>query len=123
MTGRKISQAEFRRNYVNVNPREINSPIKPEPEQQMIYNPVTLRYDAIVGMTDKAVCIQFEKDGEEHWFPRSLSRINKRVKQITVPKKFIQDKEVMDKEVERSDGTSDPKSLTEFFDRQKDEQR
>jgi len=117
MKGRKISKDEFKRNYVNVDQSEVNRPlIKPEPEPEMIYNPVTLKFYAVVAMTDKGVCVLFEKNGAECWFPRALSRINNRVKQITVPKKFIDSRQEVEEII--ADVEDTPKDLTEFFGKQ-----
>src|SRR4051812_37285355 len=105
MTGKKISKEHFKRNYTKVNPRDINAPInpeldliRPEPEPKTIHKPITLKYNEIVMMTAKGVCIRFEKDGAEYWFSRALTRVNKRVKEVTLPKNFVEDRGIIDAE-------------------------
>ena len=105
MRGKKITRADFLKNYVNVDESEINRPA-PEFEprfinegERMIYNPVRLFYYKAVGETEKAVQLQFE-NGAEEWFSKALMRINTKKKEIVIPRNFAEERKLLEYEVE-----------------------
>ena len=100
MKGRKISKAEFKRNYSNVKPSEINKSIKKDKDVQVdiIHDPVTINYYKIIAFTDKARLIQF-LDGVTYWLPKKLSILDRENGTITIPKTFTNETALLDFEV------------------------
>jgi len=96
MRGKKITRAEFMKNYINVDESEINTPVKEmeSKDARMIFNPVTLFYHKFLGETEKAYLLQFE-DASEHWFSKKLSRVNIKKKEIKLPKNFAQERNLL----------------------------
>jgi hypothetical protein len=100
MKGRKITRAEFLKNYINVDEAEINKPevVKPE-EVRMIFNPIKLEFHKFLGETEKAFFLQFE-DGTEHWLSKSLTRVNLKKKHVIMPKNFAQERNLLEFKVD-----------------------
>ena len=96
MVTRKITRAEFMKNYMNVDESQINTPIV-EPvraNSKQIFQPVILKYDEILGETEKAIYLLFP-NGEEEWFSHKLTYVNPAKKTVTIPKNFARERNLM----------------------------
>lgn len=94
--GRKISAEEFIDNYMcNLPGDEPKSKKKPPIILDKIYNPVRIPYSALLKTTYKAYLIEFAGGGE-FWLSKRLTRLDKKNKIITMPKRFAEENALED---------------------------